>query len=220
METLYYNYGHDGKNKTLIVFMRGVNGSYEDFAHEGLVDAVFARNLVFGVVVPDAHFGYYRDRTLIHRLHEDVLEPAGQAGYSDIWLVGVSMGGLGSMLYLHEYPDQIRGVVLLSPFLGYRELFREIKTSGGLSAWQPGVYDAGEDWQRMLWGWIRTDVATGCVAPVFVGCGKDDRYRYAADLLITCLPDANSVIIAGDHNYPTFMALWSYFLDRQFYRAT
>jgi len=217
MERLYYNYEQEGAGKTLIVFLRGVGGSYEDFARRGLVDAIFARELPFGVVVPDAHFGYYRDRTLIRRLHDDVLEPARQAGYTDIWLVGVSMGGLGSMLYLREHPDEIQGVVLLSPFLGLRELVAEISGSDGLAAWRPGEYDADADWQRMLWDWIRTDVATGKVGPVFAGCGRDDRYRYGTDLLAICLPAANSVIVDGDHNYTTFLALWAYFLDRKFY---
>ena len=217
MDTLYYNQQGSKDQKQLIVFLRGMGGSHEDFERYGLVKEVVNRNLPFAMAAPNAHFGYYSERTLVERLHADVIQPAYNAGYRDIWLVGVSMGGLGSLLYLREYPEHIKGVVLISPFLGYRQIVDEINNSGGVKAWQPGPYDADDDWQRMLWDWIKKDVAAGKSVPVYVGCGRDDRYLYGTELLSSVLPDSNSAVIDGKHDYPTFIALWNLFLERQFY---
>ena len=52
----------------------------------------------FDVISVDAHFGYYKNRDLVPRLHDDVITPAQQNGYEKIWLLGVSMGGMVSNL--------------------------------------------------------------------------------------------------------------------------
>ena len=56
----------------------------------------------------------------------------GEAGYENIWLLGISMGGLGTLLYASEYPEQVDGVVLLAPFLGDRSAIETIVATGPL----------------------------------------------------------------------------------------
>jgi pimeloyl-ACP methyl ester carboxylesterase len=116
-------------------------------------------------------------------------------GYRNIWLIGVSIGGMGSLLYLREYPEDISGVYVISPFLGYPPIASEIGAAGGLSKWEPGKYNEEKDWQRMLWQWLKTYSAL--------------KHRLMADIL----PAEHVYRIKGAHTYKTFKALWNVFLD-------
>ncbi|MGE5173202.1 MAG: hypothetical protein ACM3MD_05175 [Betaproteobacteria bacterium] len=51
------------------------------------------------MIVVNAHMGYYLNGTVFTRLKEDVIEPAKARGYDQIWLVGNSLGGYGSISY-------------------------------------------------------------------------------------------------------------------------
>ncbi len=53
-------------------------------------------------------------------------------------------------MYLREYPEDIAGVCLISPFLGYSGIIAEISAAGSLAAWDPGQFDPKKDWERML----------------------------------------------------------------------
>jgi pimeloyl-ACP methyl ester carboxylesterase len=204
-------------NQRLIVFLRGIGGSHQSFEEEGLVSEVWARDLPFDMVAPDAHFGYYGDRNLVIRLKKDVIDPARAKGYQKIWLVGVSMGGLGAMLYLMEWPDDIAGVYLISPFLGSQFFLNEIEAAGGVRKWDPGPYKTEEDWQRMLWHWMKTTIADNPKKIVYLGYGTDDTYKNGPQLLSALLPPNRVYAIEGGHDYQTFKALWKIFLenDRQ-----
>jgi pimeloyl-ACP methyl ester carboxylesterase len=60
--------------------------------------------------------------------------PARSAGYREIWIAGISMGGLGALSYAVKYPGHLDRVLLLAPYLGeahasdphFRELWRWI----------------------------------------------------------------------------------------------
>jgi pimeloyl-ACP methyl ester carboxylesterase len=216
MDVLSYQADETAPNRKLIVFLRGIGGSHKSFASEGLVDDVRARGLPFDMVAPNAHFGYYTGRTLITRLREDVILPARAQGYEEIWLVGFSMGGLGSLLYVREQPQDIAGVCLIAPFLGYKKILREIEGAGGVRAWTPGTYDPDDDWERMLWHWIQGQVQDGGFdPPVYLFFGDRDSYVKGQQLLSTVLPPERVGILAGKHDYATFKALWRRFLERR-----
>lgn len=57
-------------------------------------------------------------------------------------------------MYLREYPEDISGVCLISPFLGYSGIIAEISAAGSLAAWNPGQFDPKKDWERMFWDQI------------------------------------------------------------------
>jgi pimeloyl-ACP methyl ester carboxylesterase len=195
------------------VFVRGLGGSNRSFAKEGMVEATWQRDIDFDMVAPNSHFAYYSERTLIERLRQDVILPAKEKGYKNIWLVGPSMGGLGSLLYIQEHPEDIDGIYLMSPFLGYAGIINEIKAQGGLQLWQPGNYSPDKDWQRMLWHWIKTEVAEQNTPPIYLGFGNEDTYVEAQKLLATVLPADHTTSMKGGHDYATFRALWKIFLD-------
>lgn len=209
---IYKNPDKEAANQRLIVFLRGFGGSHRSFEEEGLVADVWAHGLPFDIAVPNAHIGYYGDRNLIARLKEDVIDPARARGSEKIWLVGVSMGGLGALLYFMERPQDIAGVYLIAPFLGSQSILAEIEAAGGVRQWDPGPYIAEEDWQRMLWHWMKTAIADHPDKIVYLGYGTDDFYKSGPRLLAALLPPDRIYAIDGGHDYPTFKALWKIFL--------
>jgi pimeloyl-ACP methyl ester carboxylesterase len=213
MDVLTYEHQGDADHERLFVFLRGIGGSHRSFAEEGIVADVWARDLPFDMAAPNAHFGYYERGNLVLRLKEDVIDPARARGLRKIWLVGVSMGGLGALLYLMERPEDIAGVYLISPFLGTQYFLDEIKTAGGVNRWDPGSYNAELDWQRMLWHWLKTDLADHRDKIVYLGYGTEDTYKSGPQLLATLLPPSHVYAISGAHDYQTFKTLWKVFLE-------
>ena len=217
LETLEYKNAATFPSKNLFVFMRGLGGNHHSFADAAMVEDVIKRSIPYDMIAPNAHFAYYSERTLIKRLHEDVILPAVQKGYTNIWLIGVSMGGLGSMLYIKEQPEHISGVFLIAPFLGYDKITQEILDSQGVSGWNPGKYDPDDDWERMFWHWVKEDVATKKGIPIFLGFGEDDEYSTGQNLLAAVLPENRVMRIQGAHDIKTIKSLWSGFLERGLY---
>ena len=220
LETLHYE-SEPPRNKGLIVFLQGMGGTtscftagHKCFATEGFVEAVRSRGLPYDMVAPGTHFGYYKDRTLEERLRTDVILPARARGYNKIWLVGVSMGGLGSVLYLNRHPDDIAGILTLGPFLGYDKILNEITAAGGVQHWQPGSFDDQKDWQRSIWQWLKNRERQPDAAPIFLGYGSNDPYVKAHKLLASTLPPQQVFAVDGGHSFTTFKRIWETFLDR------
>jgi len=211
------------RNKNLIVFLRGMGGTkncifdcHECFEKVGFVEAVRMRGRSYDMIAPNTHFGYYNDRTLIVRLKEDVIQPAKAMKYEKIWLVGTSMGGLGSILYLKEHTKNIDGILLLGPFLGDRLIIDEIYSAGGIDQWEPGDYDEEDDWQRMLWHWLKEYIRHDSVhPPIYLGIGTEDFNYRSHKLLASALSPEHVIEVSGKHRFSTFKRIWDIFLDRQ-----
>lgn len=220
LKTLEYKYDTAVSSENLFVFMRGLGGSNRSFADDGLVAEVKKRNIPFDIIAPNAHFAYYSERTLIERLHQDVIIPAALQGYKNIWLVGVSMGGLGSLLYLKEQPEHINGVFLVVPFLGYDDILDKIIAAKGVQQWTPGSYDPDDDWERMFWHWIKDDVEGKATIPLYLGYGKSDEYVKGQHLFSTVIPKNRVIAIDGGHDIKTIKSLWNIFLERELYKTS
>ena len=214
MDVLTYEAKKGETQKYLFVLLRGMYGTNESFEKEGFIDAVRERGLPFDMVAPDAHFGYYRERNLEIRLKEDVIEPAKTKGYQKIWLVGVSMGGFGSMFYMRKFADDIDGVILISPFLTKDKIPNQIAKAGGLRKWGAGKY-TDKEWKLLFWDWIKEyDRRRNELAPIYLGYGRSDRYRAGQEVLAQTLPPERLFAIDGDHSISTFKRLWDVMLDK------
>jgi len=213
MDILSYKQLPNVSNERLIVFMRGLGGNHRSFEQEGLVADVRNRNLPYDMVAPNAHFGYYADRSLIKRMKADIIDPAHAQGYKEIWLIGFSMGGLGALLYTLEHPEDVQGICLIAPFLGYRPLLKEISAAGGVRQWEPGTYDPDKNWQRMLWCWLKENVAENPSRPIYLGYGRKDPYAAGQQLLARILPADHVFTVPGGHDYESFKTLWGMYLD-------
>jgi pimeloyl-ACP methyl ester carboxylesterase len=214
LDTLYYNAGENAPHVNMIIFLRGRSGSHEDFDSEGFVNDIRVRKLPFDMAAPNAHLGYYFGETLVPRLKTDVIEFAKTKGYSKFWLVGVSMGGLGALMYTLNHPDDIQGVCLISPFLGYDKIIREISSAGGVRQWEPGEYDPQKDWQRMLWHWLKRNADNdSLLSRFYLGYGTDDSFVPAIQLLGDLLPPGNIFTTSGGHTPKAMKQVWLMLLE-------
>jgi len=130
----------------LIVFLPGRRDSPSAYRRHHFAEMAAAAGVSARFLEADAHLGYYQARTASTRLEQDIVAPARAAGAKKIWIVGISMGGLGGLLMAREHPD-LQGVVALAPFLGDTEPGLVAK-AGGLAAWTPGPPRPVADYER------------------------------------------------------------------------
>jgi pimeloyl-ACP methyl ester carboxylesterase len=191
-----------------VVFLPGRGDLPEDFVRHGLLDDARRAGLDADVLAVDSHLGYFLDRSILVRLHDDVIAPARAQGYERIWLAGISLGAMGSLLYMKEHPGEVAGAVLIAPYLGEKPLTREIAAAGGLRTWQAGAAP-GED-SRQLWRWLRATFGVPAAPPpsLWLAYGNDDRYAESDRLFAAALPPDRVLTAPGGHRWGTWKALW------------
>jgi pimeloyl-ACP methyl ester carboxylesterase len=200
------------RDRPLLVMLPGAGDRALDFVERGFVRELRSRGIAAEALAVDAHSDYYVEATVVARLHEEVLAPAG--GGRPVWMMGISLGGLGALAYAREHPGTIKGVVLLAPFLGTRGLIAEVMRAGGLRAWQPGAI-APEDGERRLLAWLRGYRAGDPAWPrIHLGYGTEDRYAQASEMLAELLPASCVIAAPGGHDWDTWLALWGRLLDQ------
>jgi pimeloyl-ACP methyl ester carboxylesterase len=203
--------GQDAK-RHLMVLLPGIGDTMDDYEFHGFVEPVRRRAPAMDLVAVDAHYGYYAKRTVLERLRHDVIEPARARGYQAVWLVGISMGGFGALLYAANYPGEIAGVVALAPFLGEPWIIREIAAAGGLRQWTPGHITAS-DYPRQLWGWLkRYEHPSSDLPALYLAYGDRDAFAMGHRLLEAILPQERVLTTPGSHDWPTWKRLWDLFL--------
>ena len=178
----------------------------ENFRDAGFLDTI--KDKKFDAILVDAHLGYYKNRSLLPRLHNDVIIPAKENGYESIWLLGVSMGGMGSLLYVNEHPALIDGLILLAPYLGDPGLSTEVEASGGLATWSP------EDSSFMkhevaIWDWLKKTRTGEDEVPVYLGFGLSDRLAGSYGALQGDIGGLHVYTEDGGHKWTTWARLWS-----------
>lgn len=214
-----HHYDGPSPSRDLLVCLPGIDDDAKDFADRGFVDLVRAHGWSADVLLVDAHYGYYADRTVLEQLRRDVLLPASASAYRAIWLVGISMGGFGVLLYASRHPSEVRGVVAIAPFLGRQTLVREISAAGGLARWTSTVESTDEI--GALWSWAYDHGRRSHAMPeIFLAYGDTDIFADAHRLLASSLPAANVVTARGGHRWPVWLDLWSQFLGRHAARET
>ena len=179
------------------------------------------RGIAADVVLVDAHFGYYRDRSVVDRLQADVIAPALAQGYAHVWLVGISLGGVGALLYTSQQPQAIAGIVAIAPYLGEPATIDAIRAQGGLKSWRsPPDPLAPDDIGTLLWRWLQPYALADSLAdapaarpPLYLGYGLGDRLRPGHDLLAAALPADHVFTAPGGHDYPAWRAVWAQALD-------
>ncbi|MCA9659678.1 MAG: alpha/beta fold hydrolase [Myxococcales bacterium] len=191
---------------TLVVLLPGAGDSATTYDREGFIAAAREAGSAVDLVAVDAHAGYYFGRTLTDRLWEDVLAPARAEGYRQIWLVGISMGGLGALLTAQRHADAIDGVVLLAPYLGKRRTIEQIAAAGA-RAWEPAPEAGSYDYE--LWRWLKGYQDPGAARPaLYLGYGTEDRGAGAHALLAELLPPEQTFTAPGGHDWPVWRPLW------------
>jgi pimeloyl-ACP methyl ester carboxylesterase len=212
IDTIYYFTGKTPSD-SIIIMLPGGGDEPADFMTNGFIKAIEDSGIRADIIAVDANLGYYFKRNLLPRLHEDVIVPAKQKGYKNIWLIGISMGGLGAMIYAKHYPDNITGLVVLAPFLGYPAVINEVSDAGGLSRWSPKEPIEKDDYQHDLWRWLKGYTRHEENHPrLIIGYGNKDKFAKGAALLADILPKDQVFIVPGRHDWGTWGRIFSLIL--------
>ena len=199
--------GAPAQGRTLVVFLPGRGGSIQDFEQHGIVGALRDAAIDVDTVAVDAHLNYYYKRTVIDRLRADVIQPARDRGYGRIVVVGVSLGGLGALLYERDQPGQIDAIVLVAPYLGDDDgLFEAMAEAGGPAAWASARDGQSGPIEEQLWTFIGNRLST--LPPTWLLAGQSDRLGRGHRLFATLVPAERVKFIAGGHDWGTWEALW------------
>ena len=192
----------------LLVMLPGAGDRVGTYDEHGIVEATRAAGLDVDLLEVDAHPGYYfGDRTLLERMDTDVLGP-NRGRYEEIWIVGISMGGIGALLTAWTYPEDIDGLILMSPYLGKRKTLSEIDKAGGLRVWEPPAEIDERDWQDGVWTMLKQATSGERDLEIYLGYGESDLGVRAHDLLAAALPEGHVDKIPGGHSWKTWTTLW------------
>jgi pimeloyl-ACP methyl ester carboxylesterase len=200
------NPGEHGQR--LFVFLPGRRDHASDFVRHGFITLAQERIRGSDCVAVDATIGYYFDGSIADRLQREIVDPARSGGYREIWIVGVSMGGLGAFFHERAYPGEITGLILLAPFVGDDlALFREIDAAGGVVAWassQPPVAARRQkaEFQRELWRFLgRTRFDQMLQLETWMAYGVADRLLPGIERLKSILPADRVIPLPGGHTW-------------------
>lgn len=206
-----------GDGERAVVFLPGRKDRPLDFVDNGFLEALWRRHPAVDAYIPDAHLGFYAQRTVTERLHADVFEPLRARGYREIMVVGVSMGGLGALLYAHRHPQNLDAITLVAPYLGEASLISDVRAAGGPRLWDgpgpaPGGTIAG---LPELWGWLGQWPEQRPDVPIVIAYGEQDRFATANAMLGELLPAGRTLTRAGGHRWVVWRDLWQQVLARE-----
>ncbi|UCV15115.1 alpha/beta fold hydrolase [Quatrionicoccus australiensis] len=194
---------------TLLVLLPGAYMTAADFATAGFFDAIARRRLALDLVAVDLDLEAISSGTALPALQAQILAPARQLGYSQVWLGGISLGGLLALCHNADTPGEVDGLCLLAPYPGSRLTTNAIARAGGLGVWQASAEEL-QDPEFRAWQWLQKPPAD---FPVFVGYGTEDRFAAGMAQIAGCFPQDARCAIPGDHDWPVWQVLWEHFLD-------
>jgi pimeloyl-ACP methyl ester carboxylesterase len=223
MRSREYRTGGQAPAKCLIVLLPGSGDNDAAFEEHHFVEAIGSRQLQADIIAANATIGYYAAGTVWDRLSTDVVEPALARGYQRVWVAGISMGGLGALMYANRHPDQVSGVMVMAPFLGDRSLIRDIGSAGGLAKWKAPARPRSLDTNNYpleLWRWLQAVTSGVERGPrLYLGYGRRDKLAPAAHLLAAELPPDHVYETGGGHAWGPWEEQWATFLDNSEIRS-
>lgn len=194
--------------KRLVIVLPGRADGLPALRDSGMAAAIQGAWPDADVLFAELTLGYYMQGRAPERLHAEVVAPARQRGYREVWLAGASMGGMGVLLYDRLRPGEMDGLVLLAPYLGDRKLLREIGDAGGIATWDAGPPQEVNDdtWQREIWRHIQKVSRDPAQSKRFwLAYGDSDRLRNAMPLLTPALQPDQVLVREGGHTW----TVWS-----------
>lgn len=208
----------NARQRCLVVMVPGFLDGPDAYVEHGFPRDLSDAGSPCDAVMVDLHYRYYGSPGVADIVYEDILVPAAARGYEEIWMVGISMGGLGALLTAEAHPEMIDGIILLAPFVGERSVLREIETGGGAATWRPpsdleGAPRTQANYTARLWSWLRgyhTD--PDVMPPLYLGWGSEDRLGTGDALLAALIPEDHVFGHQGGHNWATWRPLFQQIL--------
>jgi len=200
--------------RVLLLMLPGAGAHAGDFEANGLVADVQARHRGIDIIAAEPEMALYLDNAVADRLHREIVQPARQQGYRRIWLLGISLGGAGALLYTAGHSSGVEGVLLLAPFLGTQGTISALAGTGGIT----GSLDLGVSTppEQALLGWLRTYSASGRQQPpIYLAFGKNDRFSRGHRMLAALLPPERVIMRPGGHDWECWRRLLRRILELQ-----
>lgn len=218
MQAHEYRAKTDASSRTLLIMLPGRYGTANQFKAEGFVDMVLEAGLSLDVITAEAHTGYYKNMTVIERLRQDIILPAKARGYKRIWLLGISLGGLGAIWYDRTHPGDVDGLILLAPYLGDEQIVDEVEAAGGMRDWHRDEQDTRLS-QNYIWGMTKAyEDRHATTGRLFLGYGLQDSFARSNSLLAREIPADQVATLPGSHNWQTWRLLLAKLLKNQILR--
>lgn len=196
------------ENRRLLIILPGIRGNASLYEKLGFIDVFHEYYPDFDVYIADAHFGYYRNRSLLVYLENQIIMPAKKKGYSEIWMMGISLGGVGSLLQLRCCTGDIDGALLISPFLGDKKLHQQMDNAGGLEEFVSAIENENDESLESMWRWLYLNAGKlSKEKRLWLTVGEQDRYD-GHDVLAGLMTPESVLIKPGSHNNKTFLRLW------------
>lgn len=206
--------GQSSGAPTLVVLLPGAYMTPEDYEQAGFFSAVTERQLAVDILAVDLDLGRISEGSALPALQAEILGPARQR-YQQVWLGGISLGGLLALCHNADTAGCVDGLCLLAPYPGSRLTSNAIARAGGLDAWQATAEQLSDPEFRM-WRWLQQPPAG---LPVFVGYGSEDRFAAGMRQIAERFPAAERHAVPGGHDWPVWQRLWQHFLDRGYLAA-
>jgi pimeloyl-ACP methyl ester carboxylesterase len=201
----------EGKSsKTLVLMFPGVGDDGETYVDHGFVQRLQATRAV-DVVTVDSYCQAFGSRKLLARVEQDVLAPARQQGYEQIWIVGISVGGTGALLTARHFENDIDGLVLFAPYLGHARVIGSIVAHGGIRKWKPPAGNTG--WTVDLWRWLQGYTRGERRPTIYLAAGTNDIWARAHRVLAEVVPPEQVFSRPGGHAWKVWSPMWTSLLD-------
>jgi pimeloyl-ACP methyl ester carboxylesterase len=192
----------------LLVMLPGFGIEPAEFAERGFIQAAWDMAGPLDIIAARPALDGYLAGTVAEEIERKIVAPERADGRTRLWLLGLSLGGMGALLHARSYPGVAEGVILIAPFLGTPGTVAEIGDAGGLALWQPGCV-AGGDGERQMLAWLKDFLVAMPPRPaLYLGYGRTDRFAKGHALLGERLPEGRVVRDEGGHDWATWTSLW------------
>ncbi len=199
------------KTDKLIIFFPGLYDTAEKFKDENFFSIARNAGITADMVSANVNFYHLAKEMMIERIEKDVFVHAKNSGYKNIWLVGVSLGGLNSLLFNIKHEKDICGVVTLAPYVANTSLIENLRNAKEVKNWMPDSDEnklALEKRLQFLWVWLKEKSSKNKLNNLYLGYGKQDRYIDAIKLFENILDKNHVVLVEGRHNWATGQKVW------------
>ena len=115
----------EAPDRILLILLPGADMTAQDFVDYDFIGPVRATAEAIDVLCVDSSVDLYLDNTIVDELHRLILVASHPR--QKLWLAGISLGGMGALLYAKAHPGTVEGIILLSPYLGARGIVDEVE---------------------------------------------------------------------------------------------
>ena len=202
-----------GTERSLLVMLPGVGIQAIDFAAQDLVEAAQAGQQIVDIIATKPDQALYLDGEVASVLEKTVLAPARTEGYTRLWLLGISLGGMGALSCAAEYPESIEGLILLAPFIGTQGTIAELGEAGGFTNWRAEESAATLPERRII-SWLQNRLGGAPGPQLWLGHATRDRFAAGHRLLAQALAPGQTFEVEGGHDWAAWRSAFQALMAR------